>query len=184
MESSNIMTSHIMSSQVSDLEPTETQHLLSGKWVLWAHLPHDTEWTLKSYINIVELKTVEEVIAINNTLPDKLIKNCMLFVMKKGINPTWEDKHNKKGGCFSFKVSNKYVTNVWKELLKALTGESISKKKSFVDSVNGITISPKKTFCILKIWMNNVSNQNPKDIIQIEGLSYHGCLFKKHKAEY
>ena len=89
----------------------------------------------------------------------------MLFVMKKGINPTWEDKHNKKGGCFSFKVSNKYVTNVWKELLKVLTGESISKKKSFVDSVNGITISPKKTFCILKIWMNNVSNQNPKDII-------------------
>ena len=34
-----------MSSQVSDLEPTETQHLLSGKWVLWAHYRH--EWTLR-----------------------------------------------------------------------------------------------------------------------------------------
>ena len=75
MESSNIMTSHIMSSQVSDLEPTETQHLLSGMG-LWAHLPHDTEWTL-GHINIVELKTVEEVIAINNTLPDKLIKQVI-----------------------------------------------------------------------------------------------------------
>ena len=32
--------------------------------------------------------------------------------------------------------------------------------------------------------MNGVTNQNPKDIIQIEGLSYHGCLFKKYKAEY
>mgnify|MGYP005671316759 CR=1 FL=1 len=73
MESSN-MTSH-MSSQATDLEPAKNQHLLSGKWVLWAHLPHDTEWTLKSYINILELKTAEEVIAINNTLPDKLIKD-------------------------------------------------------------------------------------------------------------
>ena len=30
---------------------SEHRHLLSDKWVLWAHLPHDTDWTLKSYIN-------------------------------------------------------------------------------------------------------------------------------------
>ena len=111
----------------------------------------------------------------------------MLFLMRKNndyIYPMWEDKHNKKGGCFSFKVSNKNVSYVWKELLKSLTGQSISGKKSFVQGVNGITISPKKSFCILKIWMNGTINQNPKDIIKIEGLPYHGCLFKKHKAEY
>ena len=28
--------------------------------VLWAHLPHDTDWTLKSYINIVEFETAEK----------------------------------------------------------------------------------------------------------------------------
>ena len=63
----------------------ESQHLLSDKWVLWAHLPHDTDWTLKSYINIVEFDTVEKVIAVINTIPPTMIKNCMLFVMKKGI---------------------------------------------------------------------------------------------------
>ena len=85
----------------------ETKHHLSDKWVLWAHLPHDTDWTLKSYINIVEFETVEEVIAVINTIPQTMIKNCMLFVMKEGINPTWEDKRNCKGGCFSFKIMNK-----------------------------------------------------------------------------
>ena len=29
------------------------QHPLHDKWVLWAHLPHDTDWSLKSYIKIL-----------------------------------------------------------------------------------------------------------------------------------
>ena len=33
---------------------TENVHTLNDTWTVWAHLPHDTDWTLKSYINIVE----------------------------------------------------------------------------------------------------------------------------------
>ena len=33
----------------------------------------------------------------------------MLFVMRNGINPMWEDPKNKDGGCFSYKISNKNV---------------------------------------------------------------------------
>ena len=145
----------------------ESQHLLSDKWVLWAHLPHDTDWTLKSYINIVEFDTVEKVIAVINTIPPTMIKNCMLFVMKKGINPTWEDPKNCKGGCFSFKIMNKQVCQVWNDLLKVVTGNTISIDKTFVKNVNGITISPKKAFCIMKIWMSGTDKQNPKVIIPV-----------------
>ena len=52
-------------------------------------------------------------------------------------------------------------------IVKGINRGIYFKKKSFVDSVNGITIF-QKNFCILKIWMNGVTNQNPKDIIQIE----------------
>ena len=159
-------------------------HKLSDKWVLWAHLPHDTDWTLKSYINIVEFDTAEQVIAVINTIPPTMIKNCMLFVMKQGINPTWEDKRNCKGGCFSFKIMNKHVCSVWNDLLKVVTGNTISKDEAFVNNVNGITISPKKSFCIMKIWMEGTDKQNPKCINPIEGLNAHGCLFKKHNPEY
>ena len=163
---------------------TETKHHLSDKWVLWAHLPHDTDWTLKSYINIVEFETVEEVIAVINTIPQTMIKNCMLFVMKEGINPTWEDERNSKGGCFSFKIMNKQVCSVWIDLLKVVAGNTISTDQDFVNNVNGITISPKKSFCIMKIWMSGTDKQNPKSVLPINGLNSHGCLFKKHNPEY
>jgi len=160
------------------------QHNLSDKWVLWAHLPHDTDWSLKSYIKIMELSTMEEIISLTNAIPEKMIKNCMLFLMRKDINPTWEDEKNCKGGCFSFKVMNKQVSDVWNNCMYALTGESISREKKFIEKVNGMTISPKKTFCILKIWMRDLENQNPKAIIPIDGLALHGCLFKKHNPNF
>ena len=77
---------------------------LSKKWNLWAHLPHDTDWSTSSYKKIYTFTTVEETIAITETLPDPLIKNCMLFIMQDGIVPMWEDPRNRNGGCFSYKV--------------------------------------------------------------------------------
>ena len=117
-------------------------HTLSDKWTLWAHLPHDTDWSIGSYKQIYTLTTVEETIAVTETLPDILVKNCMLFMMRQGIKPIWEDPKNRNGGCFSYKVSNKQVYTVWKELSYVLLGDSISKNSSFVANVNGITISP------------------------------------------
>jgi hypothetical protein len=160
------------------------QHPLYGKWVLWAHLPHDTDWSVKSYIKIMELVTMEQVISLLNSVPALMIKNCMLFFMREGINPTWEDPKNCDGGCFSFKVLNKNAPSVWKDLSYVLSGETVSNDYKFQERVTGITISPKKSFCILKIWMNNLAYQNPRLITDIDGLDVRGCLFKKHKPNY
>ena len=51
----------------------------------------------------------------------------MLFLMKDGIAPTWEDPKNKNGGYFSYKVSNKNVKETWRDLSFLLMGNSISK---------------------------------------------------------
>jgi len=167
------------------MEKEVTQpHALFDKWVLWAHLPHDTDWTLKSYKKIMVFATMEEVIALYQALPDKLVKNCMLFLMREGITPTWEDKKNRNGGCFSFKIPNKAVTSIWKRLSYVLTGETISNDINLLRAANGITISPKKSFCIIKIWISDCKHQNPRELSSIPGLSIQGCLFKKHKPEY
>ena len=109
----------------------------------------------------------------------------MLFIMKEGIKPTWEDPKNRNGGCFSYKVSNKNVYKVWKDLTYVVAGETISKNTGFVSCVTGITISPKKNFCIIKIWMSDCSHQNPGVItLDVKGLTAQGCLFKKHTPEY
>ena len=108
----------------------------------------------------------------------------MLFAMRKGITPMWEDPKNRNGGCFSFKVINKYVPSVWKSLLYALCGESLCNDPKYNSIINGITISPKKNFCIIKIWLCNCSVQDVNIIIPILNLPKQGCLFKKHEPEF
>ena len=92
-------------------------HSLNDKWDLYYHLPHDKNWSLDSYVPIKNnIDNVETVVKITDEMHDNIIKNCMLFIMKSGITPTWEDPKNRNGGCFSYKVSNKFVVDVWKNL--------------------------------------------------------------------
>jgi hypothetical protein len=170
---------------VTSISETSVFHKLKIKWNLWAHLPQDPDWTVKSYKKIYQFKTVEEAIAITESLPADLVKNCMLFIMRDGITPMWEDSKNRNGGCFSYKVSNKNVFEVWRDLTYVLVGDSISTNSIFVNCVTGITISPKKNFCIVKIWMTNCDHQNPQIVTsEVRNLIPQGCLFKKHTPEF
>jgi hypothetical protein len=159
-------------------------HDLSDEWILWAHLPHDTDWSLKSYMKIYEFNTAEQAITITETLPPVLVTNCMLFLMRKGINPIWEDERNRNGGCFSYKIPNKDVPDAWKQLSYSLVGETMSDNKKLLPHINGITISPKKNFCIIKVWLANCSFQDAAVIREVHGITSHGCLFKRHVPEY
>tara|TARA_B110000483_G_C17750160_1_gene371994 strand:- start:1 stop:525 length:525 start_codon:yes stop_codon:yes gene_type:complete len=174
-----------MDSSQTEMNSEKTSYnKLEDKWVLWAHLPHDTNWNLDSYKNIYTFTCVEEVIAIIDLLPHKLVSNCMLFIMREGINPVWEDPKNRGGGCFSYKVNNKNVYECWKKLSYVLTGESLISNYKIQKTINGITISPKKNFCIIKIWLSSCDYQDPTVVFKINDLSSEGCLFKKHSPEF
>jgi hypothetical protein len=95
--------------EVKELELESTFHQLTDNWTLWGHLPHDTDWSVRSYKKIFHITSVEEAICITESLPEVLVQNCMLFLMRDGIVPMWEDKQNRNGGCFSYKVVNKNV---------------------------------------------------------------------------
>ena len=164
---------------------TNPQRALIGKWDLYYHLPHDKNWDLSSYKKIMaNIDNVEKVIAINESLPENIVKHCMLFVMRDGITPMWEDPKNRTGGCFSFKVINKQVHSVWKSLFYAMCGETLCLDKKYNSFINGITISPKKNFCIIKIWLEGCSLQDPNILVSIPNLMKQGCLFKKHEPEF
>ena len=176
------------SSTLSD-PPTSNTHLsihkLHKTWKLWYHLPNDNDWSLKSYKEIDNIDCIEQSISILDIMSEDVIKYCMLFLMKEDVFPIWEDKYNRNGGCFSYKVSNKYVKETWRDLGFLLMGESISQDKEFVSSVSGISISPKKNFCIIKIWLSTCDFQNAKLIsTELKYLNPVGCLFKKHVPEY
>jgi hypothetical protein len=161
------------------------ENTLVDKWSLTYHLPANNNWDISSYIVIMgDIDTAQKVIAINEVLHDNIIKNCMLFIMRSGIDPMWEHPKNSKGGCFSYKVINKQVPNVWRTLTYLLCGESLAVEQKYNQYINGITISPKKNFCIIKIWLSTIEFQDPNIIVHVPNLSKQGCIFKKHEPEF
>ena len=177
---SNIIMAAEVSSNSTPSEYTE----LYDKWTLYAHLPHDTDWSINSYKIISTISCVEQGIAIYKNIPDKMAQNCMMFLMRGSIKPIWEDASNRNGGSFSYKVANKDVPRAWRNLSYHIMGESITDNKKLLTKVNGCTISPKKNFCIIKIWISDCSNQTVSNIADVIGLDKHGVIFKRHNPEY
>ena len=162
-----------------------TLNELNDTWILWAHMPHDTDWTIKSYKKIFSFNTIEEAIGITKILPDHMIQNCMLFLMRDGILPTWEDKHNRNGGCFSYKISNNFVPETWRNLTYTIAGETLFKSIKTCKDITGISVSPKKNFCVFKIWLSTCKHKSPSVISTVEpGLTHHGCIFKRNNPDY
>lgn len=154
-------------------------HPLYDKWTLWAHLPHDTNWDLSSYVEILTIDNLELAVALLENLPEIMIKNCMLFIMRKGIQPIWEDSNNKEGGCFSYKIPNKSIKDVWKNLSYSILSENLISEDKIQLLINGITVSPKKNFCIIKIWLKDCSITSPDLFNKLSNINL-VCLFKKH----
>ena len=125
--------------------------------------------------NLYDLKVL------NDTMNNISLQNGMFFIMKEDIFPTWEYPENREGCSISFKVPASLLKNSWDLLVtKTLTGD-ILKNKDKYNEINGISISPKKEFNILKIWLRN-SDKNYETFINeyppyfIKSKS----VFKKH----
>jgi hypothetical protein len=99
--------------------------------------------------------------------------------MAPDVHPVWEDPNNKDGGCFSYKVGNKFVPEVWRTVMYALAGGSVTQDEALRDNITGCSISPKKGFCVVKVWMRTTEHTNPAKLL-IPGLSVQGCIFKRH----
>ena len=54
------------------ISSAQEYHPLNGDWCLWGHMPHNTDWSISSYINISTFHTVEDTIAITETLGELL----------------------------------------------------------------------------------------------------------------
>ena len=158
---------------------------LSDEWNLFYHLPQNKSWVLSSYITICgNIHELDELIAINVAVSDHIIRNCMLFLMRTGIQPVWEDVKNRSGGCFSYKVVNDSVPEVWRTLVYLLCGNTLMTNAENMKLVNGITVSPKKQFSIIKIWLRDCSLQNPDVVVDFPNLKKFGGMFRKHEPEF
>ena len=182
MDSSD--SSSCSSSVTAEPQSQKDFHSLHDTWTMYAHLPHDTDWSIDSYKAILQMNTLEECIALFEAIPKEMTQNCMLFLMRDNIKPLWEDVRNRKGGSFSFKVNTSNVHSTWKDLCYSVIGNTISDNNVLKEKLNGITISPKRNFCIVKLWMSDCSTKTLKNMKHMPHLNTREALFRKHNPEY
>ena len=151
---------------------------LDGKWIFWFHDPSDNNWDISSYKKIYEIETIKDFWNLYSRLDNYIVENSMIFLMRENIEPLWEHKENCNGGSWSLKISKSEIKEYWDRISIALLGENIN--KSADTKINGISLSPKKNFCILKIWNKDKSQNNLSLLNSIEGVSYDGIIYKPH----
>lgn len=161
------------------------ENALETPWVLWFHKTKDIDWSANSFIQLYEMRSIQDFWRLYSNWEECLpnIETNMYFIMRKGILPMWEDKHNITGGSWSVKITRNNVFSAWTELSMALIGETITDNNDLSKIVNGISISPKKYFCIVKIW-NNDNSYNTDDVISknIPFLDLSKMLYKSNNS--
>lgn len=124
-------------------------------WNMYFHDPYDENWSIQSYIRFATINSPQSFWRVHNLLKDK-IHSGMFFIMREHVFPCWDDENNISGGCLSIKVLKQDMKDFWENLCIRLLGETLllqEYQKTFWDNINGISTSPKKHFCIIKIWL-------------------------------
>ena len=132
-------------------------HYLNRKWDLWYHDPNNTCYTLESYIKLGTIDTIESFWNYFYQLKLTQLQNGMFFLMHEGVKPPWED--NIKGGSWSYKIDKKDIAQAWTKLSVHLLSDNFIEENeahpNLPTQMVGISISPKKTFSIFKVWIDN-----------------------------
>jgi len=153
--------------------------ILNDLWSFYFHDPLNNDWNLSSYIKVKDICSVDDFWVVHNTFK-KQIHMGMFFVMREHVFPCWDDPYNKDGGCLSIKVLKQELIPFWEELCMRTLGETLvvpEKRSDIWDNINGISTSPKKHFCIIKIWLKSHAYSD-KIFFQLPKGNYGDVLYK------
>lgn len=153
---------------ITQQEPQPRVYLLHSEWSFYYHDPTSVDWTNDSYVHVGKFRTIDDFSAYYKQLQFDHNYQGMFFLMRCNIKPTWEDPANIRGGCWSFKISLEHFYDVWKHLSILMVGESLC---TIPLLINGISVSPKRGFCIVKIW-NHDSKHDNMDLLRVSGVDH------------
>lgn len=135
-----------------------TNILLPHEWILYLYdkqlfkkVVNRANFHAKPYHEVCTIKTVNDVMYIIKLMGCKALKNKMddsdnkinldmndYIIMRKGIEPIWEDPKNCNGGTFTIKVDHHKGYELWELFILYMMGETLTYEMEFI---NGITVS-------------------------------------------
>ena len=158
-----------------------SEYKLQSQWILWNHGLNDKSWSNDSYKNIFTFNNLNDIKIYNDNLDLLQLQNSMYFLMREDIFPTWEDSNNKNGCCASYKIPSNDIVNIWYKCIQNILCENLHKNKDNYDIINGISISPKKEFNIIKIWFKRkLKDVNTYLNIDDKYITKENCMIKNN----
>lgn len=156
----------------------DNEEFFDNKWSIYFHDYMDSNWNRESYEKLVVINSIKSFWTILSIIKDWLCHG-MFFFMRDNIFPKWDDNQNMNMSFLSMKILKTQTSDFMEEILVLLLSQSlmIEKEKNYL--INGISISPKKNFCICKIWIDSIDD-DLKDIKLFNiPKTYHGdVLFR------
>lgn len=124
---------------------------LKHSWTVFFHDYEDTNWSHESYERLVHIHTVVDFWTVFEVLKPKL-SSGMFFFMRDGLFPRWDTTNGEPPYTFmTIKVLKSKMEPFTEHVLIRLLSEHLHSVHP--EAVKGVSISPKKHFCIMKIWL-------------------------------
>lgn len=138
----------------------------TGPWTLYFHSPEETKWTLNTFINLGSMKTWQQFWTVMEALKTDSFSDGMFFLMRDPSPPLWESHHHIRGGCYSFRCQKKDAADIYLNYSIASMLGGLSTDPA--NLMNGISISPKRGFNIVKVWNTDAQKfSQPADLAGI-----------------
>lgn len=130
-----------------------TNIMLPNSWILYLYdkssftkIANRANFCAKPYHEICEINTVADVIYIIQLMehqtdvnsPKMNLDQNNYIIMRKGIQPLWEDPKNSNGGTFTINIDHSKGFNLWMNLFICMVGETFCAE---MDNINGMTVS-------------------------------------------
>lgn len=155
----------------------QSDNVLNSMWKMWIHENGGSDWSINSYKDGPEIKTVEELAETLHDLESFDFCTYQIFVMRNGIIPVWEDVNNQKGSIVSMCVESKgvmtaFCASMFKATLILISNECFAQNNIVV---NGVCLCLKHNGPLIKVWLKNkdqkdefVKNIHPKFLEHID----------------
>lgn len=159
---------------------------LEDTWGAYAHGPLDRDWRHCSYrILGAPISDIAGFWLLWNSISD-LVTRSMVFVMRDGVHPSWDDPANLDGSIASAIVPMADSPAAFLELVQMALGETLVVDRGTDDAgdsnqtsgrterseppesrgthmdLNGVSIGPKRGFCVIKVWMRTLETDTSR----------------------
>ena len=103
---------------------------------------------------IFTFSSVQEFWGLCNNIPqiNQLGIKASYHLMRKDVEPRWEDPFNERGGIWTVRISKQHALVFWQNLLLATIGGTFFSVLEEGDEISGVTFGARKVDVVFMVW--------------------------------